>query len=150
MRAAVLGALAMAAVASAAAAQDGTSLTLLCTGTDATVMSTPYIWGGRAYYGGVGYGEGRAAAQLGVTVDDGKVRVKPPKSSVPLFAKSSKDGWYELTDVTVDRLRIRGRIKWSRIDRATLDIDRRTGVAAFGSFYGSCSAVPNGPEATKF
>ncbi|HEY0649880.1 hypothetical protein [Phenylobacterium sp.] len=141
----------MAALASAAHGQEAASLTLLCTGTDATVVAmTPYVWTGRAYYGGVGYGEGRAAAQLGVAVDGGKVRVRPPKSSVPLFSKESKDGWYELTDVTVDRLQIRGRMKWNRIDRAKLAIDRRTGAATFGAFSGACSSVPNSPDATKF
>lgn len=139
----------MAAVASAASAQD--SLTLLCSGTDATVVAmTPYAWSGRTYAGGVGYGEGRAAAQLGVAVDGGKVRVKPPKSSIPLFSKETKDGWYELTDVTVDRLTIRGRMKWNRLDRAKLAIDRRTGAATFGAFAGACSSVPNSPDATKF
>lgn len=141
----------MAAIASAASAQEGASLTLLCSGTDATVVAmTPYAWSGRTYAGGVGYGEGRAAAQLGVAVDGGKVRVKPPKSSVPLFSKETKDGWYELTDVTVDRLQIRGRMKWNRIDRAKLTIDRRTGAATFGAFSGACQSVLNSPEATKF
>lgn len=156
VRVGFLGGLAAAALASAAQGQEAPGLTLLCTGTDATVVAmTPYGWTGRSYYGrsyygGVGYGEGRAAAQLGVAVDGGKVRVKPPKSSVPLFSKETKDGWYELSDVTVDRLQIRGRMKWNRIDRVTLAIDRRTGAASFGEFLGTCSAVPNGPDATKF
>ena len=141
----------MAAMASAAGAQDAASLTLLCAGTDATVVAmTPYRWSGRTYAGGVAYGEGRAVAQLGVAVDGGKVRVKPPKSSVPLFSKEAKDGWYDLTDVTVDRLQIRGRLKWNRIDRAKLNVDRRTGAATFGAFEGVCQSVRAGPDATKF
>jgi hypothetical protein len=140
-----------AGLAGAAQAQDAARLNLFCAGTDATLVPvTPYTWGGRGYIGGMGYGEGRTAAQLGVAVDGGKVRVKPPKSSVPLFSKESKDGWYELTDVTVDRLAIRGRLKWNRIDRLRLDIDRRTGAATFGAFQGVCQAVPNVPDATKF
>jgi hypothetical protein len=148
----IFGGLAAALIApTAASAQEATSLTLLCTGTDATVVTmTPYAWSGRTYSGGVGFGEGRTAAQLGVAVDGGKVRVRPPKSSVPLFSKDAKDGWYELSDVTVDRLSIRGRLKWNRLDRAKLEVDRRTGSATFGAFLGACQPVSTNPEATKF
>jgi hypothetical protein len=144
--------LALAAVwAPGALAQEATQLSLSCIGTDAVVTAmTPYAWSGRTYAGGIGYGEGRAAAQLAVSVDGNKVRVRPPKTSVPLFAKDAKDGWYELTDVTVDKFVIRGRLKWNRLDRATLEVDRRSGQAVFGAFAGNCQAAPATPEATKF
>lgn len=160
MRIRYLGGLLLAALAAAspAAAQEpAASLTLLCTGTDAVAVAiAPGALGGRSYYGGYhgavisGVAQGRAAAQLSVSVDGGKVRVRPPKSSIPLFAKGSDDGWYELTDVAVDRLSIKGRLKWNRLDRARLAVDRRTGVASFGEFSGVCEAVSSNPDATKF
>lgn len=156
MRIRSLGGLLVAAAmaASPAAAQEApASLALLCTGTDAVpVAITPGVVGGRSYYGTLGGGvtQGRAAAQLSVTVDAGKVRVRPPRSSVPIFARSGDDGWYELTDVAVDRLSIKGRLKWNRIDRARLDVDRRTGAVSFGEFLGVCQAVSTNPDVTKF
>jgi hypothetical protein len=113
------------------------------------VAVTPYV-GGRRGYLGTTYAETRMAAQLGVAVDAGKVRVRPPASSVPIFAKGSPDGWYDLADVAVDRLTIKGRLKWNRLDRSKLVVDRRTGLATFGAFEGVCQPVPNGPAETKF
>lgn len=151
MKAWMAGVVAAGLWTSVASAQEPTSLALSCVGTDAVITAmTPYAWSGRTYSGGIGYGEGRAAAQLAVIVDNGKVRVKPPKTSVPLFAKEDQDGWYDLTDVTVDRLTIRGRLKWNRLDRARLEVDRRTGQATFGAFLGTCQAVSTNPDATKF
>jgi hypothetical protein len=151
----ILGAAAiLAAVGGGAQAQDasgGDSLRLVCTGTDATLLAMPDTSSSRQYYsGGMGLGEGRTAAQLGVAVENGQVRVRPPKSSTPLFSKKSKDGWYDLADVNVDRLAIKGRLKFNRIDRATLNVDRRTGEATFGDFSGLCRVVSTSPEATKF
>lgn len=138
--------------APAALAQEALSLTLNCPGTDAMVtVMTPYAWSGRSYGGGLGYGEGRTAAQLGVMVDGSTVRVRPPKTSIPLFAKDAKDdGWYELADATIDKFVIRGRLKWNRLDSARLEVDRRTGQATFGAFVGACQVVSNSPDATKF
>lgn len=149
-----LGGLLAAALAAcpAAAQEPAASLMLVCNGTDAVPATiTPGSFGGRYYYGSSGaMAQGRASAQLGVSLDGGKVRVRPPKSSVPLFAKDSDDGWYELTDVAVDRLSIKGRLKWNRIDRVRLDVDRRSGMVSFGEFSGVCQPVSTSPDATKF
>jgi len=140
---------ALAAQASAAGAQE--RLDLLCSGTDAALTAIPpTAWSGRYYAGQMAFGETRTAAQLSVTLEDGKVRVKPPKSSTPIFARGGKDGWYELSDAAVDRLSIKGRVKFNRLERARLEIDRRTGAATFGAFSGICQAVSSNPEATKF
>ena len=130
----------------------GDQLVLLCVGSDATVLAvTPFYDLGRTpYYGSMYYGEGRAAAQLGVIVDGSQVRVKPPKTSIPLLARDGKDGWYDLTDVAVDAVSIKGRIKWNRLDRSSLNVDRRTGAASFGSFTGVCQKASNSPDGTKF
>jgi hypothetical protein len=139
--------------AQAQGAAGGDRLHLLCRGADTMVMAmNPYYRTG-PYAGDVVFGEDRTPAQLGVTVENGQVRVKPPEDSKPLLfndAKDSKDGWYELTGVSVDRLAIRGRLKWNRIDRPKLDIDRRNGAVTFGSFSGVCQQVPTAPDATKF
>lgn len=148
----VIGAVAAVLVApTAAAAQETANLTLACNGTDASpVVLAPNAWSWRNSYAMGGMVQGRVAADLGVIVEAGKVRVRPPKSSVPLFAKDDQDGWYELTDVAIDRLAIRGRMKWNRVDRSKLNIDRRTGVITFGAFSGVCQLVSTNPEATKF
>lgn len=145
------GALAAALLAPAAAAQDATTLNLLCRGTDAVpVALPPNAWSSGRYATMGGVIQGREPALLGVSVEGGKVRVKPPKSSIPLFARDDEGGWYELSDVAIDRLSITGRLKWNRIDRSRLEIDRRTGAAAFGAFAGVCQVVSTNPEATKF
>lgn len=140
------------ALATTAVAQDApANLTLTCIGTDSIpVAIAPNAWSGRYAYAMGGVVQSRQAAQLGVIIEGGKVRVRPPQTSIPLFAKDDQGGWYELTDVAIDRLTIRGRLKWNRLDRSTLNIDRRTGVADFGAFSGVCQLVSTTPEATKF
>lgn len=130
----------------------GESLNLLCIGSDSVLVTrTPSLQAGRAFYlDSLSFGEGRASAQLGVMVQDGRVTVKPPRGSVPMFAKGGKDGWYELTNASVDRLSIKGRMKWNRIDRWALSIDRRSGAATFGDFTGVCQRASASPDATKF
>lgn len=139
------------AATTAGAQEAPVNLTLTCIGTDSIpVAIAPNAWSGRYAYAMGGVVQSRQAAQLGVIVEGGKVRVRPPQTSIPLFAKDDQGGWYELTDVGIDRLTIRGRLKWNRFDRSTLDIDRRTGVANFGAFSGVCQVVSTTPEATKF
>ncbi|MBJ7412289.1 MAG: hypothetical protein JHD15_18255 [Phenylobacterium sp.] len=127
-------------------------LDLICVGSDAALMAmTPYRNSiGAPHFGGVYYGEARVPAQLGVRVENGQVRVKPPKSAVPLFAKDAKDGWYALADVAVDRLSIKGRLKWNRIDRSSLTVDRRNGAVTFGDFAGVCQQAAASADTTKF
>lgn len=153
MRIGLMGLAAATLIAPAAAmAQDApANLTLTCIGTDSIpVAIAPNAWSGRYAYAMGGVVQSRQAAQLGVIIEGGKVRVRPPQTSIPLFAKDDQGGWYELTDVAIDRLTIRGRLKWNRLDRSTLNIDRRTGVADFGAFSGVCQLVSTTPEATKF
>jgi len=142
----------LAGPASAQEAGGGDRLNLICQGADTMVMAmNPYYRNGRtSYSGGMVFGEGRQPAQLAVMVENGQVRVKPPESSRPMFSREGKDGWYELTDVAIDRLAIKGRLKWNRIDRAKLDIDRRNGAVSFGSFTGVCQPATRTPEGTKF
>lgn len=146
----------LAAIGSLAQAQapaaGGARLNLICSGSDTMVMAmNPYYRTGRTQYaGGMVFGEGRQPAQLGVLVENGKVRVKPPESSQPMFSKAPEDGWYELTDVSIDPLAIKGRLKWNRIDRSKLEIDRRNGQITFGAFAGVCQQASSNPDAPKF
>ncbi len=151
----ILGAMAlsMASVVPASAqAPSGDRLSLICVGTDTMVMAmNPYYrWGRTSYSGGMVFGEGRAPGQLAVMVEGGKVRVRPPETSEPMFSKKSDDGWYELTDVSIDPLSIKGRLKWNKIDRSKLSIDRRNGEVTFGAFTGVCQAASANPDKPKF
>ncbi|WP_296600531.1 hypothetical protein [Phenylobacterium sp.] len=130
----------------------GETLRLVCMGSDTMLMAmTPYYRSGRtSYSGGMYFGEGRQPAQLELRVDGGKAQVKPPQGSVPMFARGDKEGWYELSDVAVDRFAIKGRMKWNRLDRSALAVDRRTGAVTFGSFSGVCQRGAANPDATKF
>lgn len=135
-----------------APAGSGETLRLVCAGSDTMLMAmTPYYHSGRtSYSGGMYFGEGRQPSQLELRVEGGKVQVKPPQGSVPMFSKGDKDGWYELSDVAVDRFAIKGRMKWNRLDRSSLAVDRRTGAVTFGSFSGVCQRAAANPDATKF
>ncbi|TAJ72230.1 MAG: hypothetical protein EPO51_08960 [Phenylobacterium sp.] len=151
MRGSIVTGLAAALVAGAAAAQaapDGDALTLLCQGTEVAVLA-PMGWN-RGYGLGGGYREGRQPAQLVIVLEGGKVRVRPPELTVPVYAKRAADGWYALTDTSVDKFTILGRANFSRIDRYKLNVDRRTGAVTFGTFSGICNRVASTPEATRF
>lgn len=146
MRISIVVGLAAALVAGAASAQDaaGEDLTLLCQGSETFLVP----------YAGYGYASGayqaRESAQLVVVVEGGKVRVRPPALTLPVYSKRSDDGWYTLSDVAVDKFVIRGKARLSRFDRYKLTVDRRTGAATFGAFAGICNRVADAPGATRF
>lgn len=147
----ILAALLVQAGAAQGQEPGGESLRLVCSGTDAMMLMSPSPLPGGYNPNDMRMSEVRAAAQMSVAVENGRVRVRPPKGSAPLiFGKDSKDGWYDLTGVSIDRLTIKGRLKYNRIDRPKLDIDRRTGEATFGGFVGVCRVDSTAPEATKF
>ena len=92
MRIGVMGLAAATLIAPAAAmAQDApANLTLTCNGTDSIpVAVAPNAWSNRYAYAMGGVVQNRQAAQLGVIVEGGKVRVRPPKTSIPLFANQT-------------------------------------------------------------
>lgn len=147
----ILAALVVQAGAAQAQESGAENLRLICTGADAMMVMPPSPWPGGYYPNHVRAGEVRVAAQMSVAVENGGVRVRPPRGSEPIiFGKDSKDGWYDLSDVRIDRLTIKGRLRYNRIDRPKLEIDRRTGEATFGGFVGVCRVDTTAPEATKF
>lgn len=150
MRGSIVLGLAAALAAGAAAAQEAPdgALTLLCQGTEVSAIAP--LGFNRGYGAGMGYREGRQPAQLVVVVDGDKVRIRPPEITAPVYAKRSPDGWYALTDTSVDRFTILGRARFSPIDRFKLNVDRRTGAVTFGTFSGICNRVASTPEATRF
>jgi len=85
-----------------------------------------------------------------VVLEDGAVRIKPPETWAPVYAKRPSDGWYSLEKASVDKFSIQGRLELSRIDRYRLNIDRRTGAATFGAFSGICNRIASQPGATRF
>lgn len=162
---AVGGLVAMAMLAFAGVAQgqdlmhvgegDDLRLTLICQGADnVTTMGGSGMRGRRGGMGGMGgpmsSGVSRVSAQLGVLVEGRKVRVRPPPTSLPMFAKPSKDGWFELSKAEVDATAIRGRASLGGMVRPRLDVDRRTGSVTFGGFSGVCRAAPGLPGGTVF
>jgi hypothetical protein len=146
----------LAAAAGTAGAQgvpgtaDAKPLVLLCTGSDTTVALTEARYGG-TYGVGTGYGVRRIPAQLGVMVEKGEVKVRPPPSSQPIFnKKSGVDGWYRLEKSEVTEFLIRGRSPSGRILNDKLDVDRRTGAATFADFVGTCRVAPTNAAGTQF
>lgn len=132
-------------------AQDGANLNLVCRGIDAVPIVLPSNPWSANYAMSTGVVvQGRQPAQLEVAVEAGKVRVKPPESSIPFFARDDQRGWYELTEVAIDRLSINGRLQWNRVTRSKLAIDRRTGAVNFGSFQGVCQVASTAPDTTRF
>lgn len=144
------------AAAGAAGAQgvagtaDAKPLVLLCQGTDTTVALANSRYG--ATYGvGTGYGVSRIPAQLGVMVEKGEVKVRPPPSSQPIFSKKAGvDGWYRLEKSEVTEFLIRGRSPSGRLLNDKLDIDRRTGAVTFADFVGVCRIAPTNAAGTQF
>lgn len=153
----VLGMIAgLCAAAGAAQAQgvagtvDGPPLVLLCSGSDQAVsIAAPRY--GSAYGVVTGYGVQRTPAQLGVMVEKGEVRVRPPPTSEPLFGKKSADGWYPLEKAEVTAFVIRGRsTQGGRLLSERLDLDRRTGAATFADFVGTCRVVATSAQGVAF
>lgn len=129
---------------------DARPLVLLCSGSDTapTVGAARY---GSTYGIGAGYGVQRVPAQLGVMVEKGEVKVRPPPTSVPVFTKKpGVDGWYQLEKAEVTEFLIRGRSPSGRLLNDKLDIDRRTGAVTFADFIGVCRVAATNPNGAQF
>lgn len=130
---------------------DARPLILLCAGSDtpAALANTGY---GAGY--GAAYGVARAPAQLGVMVEKGEVRVRPPPSSQPIVSKKSPDGWYRLEKSEVTEFLIRARTPRTgiagRVLNDRLDLDRRTGAVTFADFVGVCRVAVTNANGAAF
>ena len=148
------GAMALAGTAGAqgvAGTADARPLVLLCAGSDTTVALARYGASYGATYGvGAGYGVTRVPAQLGVMVEKGEVKVRPPPTSEPIFTKKSPDGWYRLEKSEVTEFLIRGRSPGGRFLNDKLDVDRRTGSVTFADFVGTCRIAQTNANGTLF
>lgn len=121
-------------------------LILLCTGTDTIQITTNRVATG--YGAATGYA--RIPAQLGVMLEKGQVRVRPPATSNYMVGKADPDGWYELDKPEVSEFLIRGRSAITGLLSSKLDVDRRTGAAVFGDFVGVCRSVTTNTGGTVF
>lgn len=152
----VLAATAAATLTAAAAAQPQVQafaggaptdrLILLCTGTDTIQITTNRVATG--YGAATGYA--RIPAQLGVMLEKGVVRVRPPATSTYMVGRADPDGWYELDRPEVSEFLIRGRSAITGLLSSKLDVDRRTGAAVFGDFVGVCRSVTTNTGGTVF
>ncbi len=151
LAAALTAAAGTAAAESVAGTVDARPLVLLCTGSDTSVAFANPRYG--ASYG-AGYGVTRVAAQLGVMVEKGEVRVRPPPSSQPIFSKTSADGWYPLEKPEVTAFLIRARTPRTglagRMLSDKLDLDRRTGAVTFADFVGVCRVAVTNANGAAF
>jgi hypothetical protein len=95
----------------------------------------------------------RVPARMSVIVDGEKVRIRPSENNRPgLGRKASADGWYDLSDVQITEMQIRGRAGYGGLltGRHRLAIDRQTGDATFGDFQGVCDKAATGPAERRF
>lgn len=138
---AALASLAVLTCASAAAAQDPVSLscqgTFNSTGEFGSRLSSDlddYRTAARA--GTVTSRTQRSPARLNLLVGDGAVKVRPFGQMRP--DRSSADGWYALSNVTVTDEQIVGTAPYGA-EKLTLVVDRRSGDVRFGGFDGRCA-----------
>lgn len=121
-------------------------LVLLCSGTDTIQITTNRIATGY----GTTAGYARIPAQLGVMIEKGAVRIRPPATSTYVTGKAEADGWYVLEKPEVTEFLIRGRTATTALLNSKLDVDRRTGAAVFGDFVGVCRSVTTNTGGTVF
>ena len=132
---------------------DARPLILLCTGSDTTVALANARYEATDDVG-ADYGVARVPAQLGVRVEKGEVKVRPPPGSQPIFSKKSPDGWYLLEKSEVTEFLIRARTPRSgivgRVLNDRLDLDRRTGAVTFAEFVGVCRVAVTNANGVAF
>jgi len=129
---------------------DAKPLVLLCAGATSNVMSAQPRFDLGYGRPSLRYGVQREAAQLGVMVEKGEVRVRPPPGSRALLDKAEPDGWYRLEKPEVTEFLIRARTPSGRVLNEKLDIDRRTGAVTFADFIGTCRVQPTSAAGTQF
>ena len=93
------------------------------------------------------YGRERTGDRMWVKVDGGTVSIRGPGALQPPISGSGRDGWRDLTDVTISDNEIRGRFSFNWLNRPTVVIDRMTGeiritesnvLIGRSSFVGDC------------
>ena len=98
-------------------------------------------------YGGIGssmiMGANKEKLDERVLVDihENIARIRFPRSLLPPYNNGSKDGWWELTDVSVSDEAISARFRLNFANKPAVRIDRLSGdieVTGFAKFRGEC------------
>ncbi|WP_146197962.1 hypothetical protein [Caulobacter endophyticus] len=79
-----------------------------------------------------------------VEIDGGRGRIRPAKSMLPPIHSNSDGGWYEISNLSIDRDMIRGQFKLNGANRPKLTIDRRAGrivLDGLTKFNGTCDPL---------
>jgi len=133
-------------------------LGLVCFGDgsrDGLATGTTWTWNrdrDRYEYGN--YTESRREvfdASLMVQTWPGGGRIRLPKSLIPPINSRGNDGWWDLTDISVNADTIRATYRLNGLNKPRLTIDRRsgritvTGTADYG-FRGSCDTIGHEPR----
>jgi len=93
-------------------------------------------------------------AAVMIQVWNGGGRIKLPRKLIPPINSRGAQGWWDMTDVVVDRDTIRGTYRLNGLNKPRVTIDRRSGrVNIQGSFdyafRGSCDVI-DGRDTRKF
>jgi hypothetical protein len=93
-------------------------------------------------------------ASVMIQVWNGGGRIKLPRKLIPPINSRGAQGWWDMTDVTIDRDTIRGTYRLNGLNKPRVTIDRRSGrVNIQGSFdyafRGSCDVI-DGRDNRKF
>jgi hypothetical protein len=134
------------------------SLGLVCFGDgtrDGIASGTTWTWNrerDRYEYGR--YNETRKEtfdASLMVQTWDGGGRIRLPKSLIPPLNSRGNDGWWALSDLSIEPDTIRATYRLNGLNKPRMVIDRRTGritVQGFADygFRGTCDVIGNEPR----
>lgn len=79
-----------------------------------------------------------------IEIDGDRGRIRPAKNMLPPIHSDSDAGWYEISNLTIDRNMIRGQFKLNGANRPKLVIDRRAGrltLDGLTKFSGTCDPL---------
>lgn len=79
-----------------------------------------------------------------IEIDGDRGRIRPAKNMLPPIHSDSDAGWYEISNLTIDRNMIRGQFKLNGANRPKLTIDRRAGrlvLDGLTKFSGTCDPL---------
>lgn len=124
------------------------SLTLICFG-GGTRLATDYRSGYRYNYDTHKYepysetGLGRQGYQSDIQIEiwHGRGRIHLGGNMVPAIRSGGQNGWWDLTDLVINRNQITGRYRLNGLNRPTVTIDRRSGaitIRGMQPFNGRC------------
>jgi hypothetical protein len=81
------------------------------------------------------------SAQLAIEINGNRGRIQLPKPLIPPIHSGGIDGWWELTNLTIDSQSISGRFKVNLLNSPVVRIDRRIGriqISGMEDFSGTC------------